>query len=108
MKPVLLKVVTAGKLEVITGIQNTCPQKYKLRQTEIGTLIRVDELSEEQVKEHFSQYADEEVKLVPESKQSCGQSPLLPHGQKFFATDACKLIHSDPKRREQIIREKIN
>ncbi len=108
MKPVLLKAVTAGKLEVVTDIQNTCPQKYKLRQTEIGTLIRVDELSEDQVKEHFSQYADEEIELVPESKQSSGKSPLLPQGQKFFATDAHKLIYLDPKRREQIIHEKIN
>ncbi len=61
-------------------------------------------MSEEQVKEHFSQYVDEETELVPESKKSCGKSPLLPQGQKFFATDACKLIYSDPKRREQIIR----
>ncbi len=39
VKLVLLKAVTAGKLEVIMDIQNTCPQKYKLRQTEIGMLI---------------------------------------------------------------------
>ncbi len=60
VKPVLLKAEVAGRLEVVIDIQNPCPQKYKLRQTEIGTLVHIDELNKDQIDEHFGNYADPE------------------------------------------------
>ncbi len=61
VKPVLLKAEVAGRLEVVTDIQNPCLQKYKLRQTEIGTIVRIDELNKDQIDEHFGNYADPEL-----------------------------------------------
>ncbi len=106
VKPVLLKAEVAGRLEVVTDIQNPCPQKYKLRRTEIGMLVHVDELNEDQIDEHFGNYADLELKPDLSGTQSCGKSwhtKLLLQGHRFFATDVRKLIYTDLKQREQII-----
>ncbi len=62
VKLVLLKVEVAGKVEVVTNIENPCLQKYKLRQAEIGTLVWVDELNEDQINEHFGNYAEPQQK----------------------------------------------
>ncbi len=45
-----------GEIVVTMDIQNPCPQKYRMHEKNIGRLVRVDELSDQQTDEYFHQF----------------------------------------------------
>ncbi len=79
------------------------PAKYILRQTEIGTLVQVDELNEDQINEHFGNYAEPERKPDPSSTQNCGKSPLLPQVSMILCNGRAKRL--SPFNRGQVREE---
>ncbi len=53
IKPTLIRAKMDGEIMVMMDIQNPCPQKYRMHEKNIGHLVRVDELSDQQTDEYF-------------------------------------------------------
>ncbi len=110
IKPTLIRADKNGEITATRDIQNPCPQKYQMKEREIGHLIQVDELSEQQVDEYFQQFQQPYTKVelnsreVPELKAK----PMLLSGQRIFSAEMRKLIYTNPRQREQMIRQQVS
>ncbi len=90
IKPTLIRAEQDGEITMATDIQNPCPQKYRMHERDIGHLVRVDELSDQQTDEYFQQfqqpYSREELNARKASKLQA--RPMLSGGPRFFKADA--------------------
>ncbi len=98
-KPTLIRAEMDREIVVMMDIQNPCPQKYWMHEKNIGHLVRVDELSDQQTDEYFQQfeqpYTQEELNARKASELSA--QPMLVNGPRLFKADARKLIYTNPK-----------
>ncbi len=63
IKPTLVRAEKQGEVKVITDIQNPCLQKFRLHQRDIGRLVRVEELNEQELEEvYFWSYKGSSIK----------------------------------------------
>ncbi len=90
IKPALIRAEKDGEIVVATDIQNPCPQKYWMHEKNIGCLVRVDELSDQQTDEYFQQFEQPSTKeeLNARKAPELPTQSMLLNGSHFFKADA--------------------
>ncbi len=86
-------------------IENLSPHKTRLHQRDLGQLVRVDELPEDQVTELFKGLEDDEQKSSSSGSRSQDDGMSQPDTP---TVDAKKLVVTDPQEQIKQLRKLVN